>query len=58
MSETTATSDLPETMKVVEISEPGGPDKLVMAERPVPKPGLGEILIKVVAAGVNRPDVA
>jgi NADPH:quinone reductase len=58
MSETTAATDLPETMKVVEISEPGGPEKLIMAERPVPTPALGEILIKVVAAGVNRPDVA
>ena len=49
---------LPDTMKVIEISEPGAPDVLVTASRPVPEPGLGEILIKVVAAGVNRPDVA
>jgi NADPH2:quinone reductase len=44
-------------MRVVEISEFGGPDVLKVAERPRPKPGPGEVLIKVVAAGVNRPDV-
>jgi putative PIG3 family NAD(P)H quinone oxidoreductase len=49
--------DVPERMQAVEISTPGGPDVLVPAERPVPRPGHGEILIKVAAAGVNRPDV-
>jgi len=44
-------------MRVVEIREPGGPDVLVAAERPMPVPGRGELLIKVAAAGVNRPDV-
>lgn len=44
-------------MKVVEISAPGGPEVLKPAERPRPQPGSGEVLIKVVAAGVNRPDV-
>ena len=44
-------------MRVVEISEFGGPDVLTIAQRPTPKPGSGEVLIKVVAAGVNRPDV-
>lgn len=44
-------------MRVIEISEFGGPDVLRMAERPMPVPGPGEVLIKVVAAGVNRPDV-
>jgi len=44
------------TMRVVEISEPGGPEVLVPGERPVPTPGHGEILIKVAYAGVNRPD--
>lgn len=50
-------SDLPATMRVVEISEYGAPDVLTPAERPVPTPGAGEILIRVAAAGVNRPDV-
>jgi NADPH2:quinone reductase len=44
-------------MKVIEIREPGGPDVLVPAERPLPVPGPGSLLIKVAAAGVNRPDV-
>ena len=47
---------LPETMIAVEISAPGGPDVLKPVRRPVPVPGHGEILIKVAAAGVNRPD--
>lgn len=44
-------------MRVVEISEFGGPEVLRLAERPMPVPGPGEVLIKVAAAGVNRPDV-
>lgn len=44
-------------MKAVEISRPGGPEVLVMSDRPVPVPGPGEVLIKVSAAGINRPDV-
>ncbi len=44
-------------MKAVEISRPGGPEVLVLADRPVPQPGPGEVLIKVAAAGINRPDV-
>ena len=44
-------------MRVIEISEFGGPDVLKIAERPTPTPGPGEVVIKVVAAGVNRPDV-
>ena len=44
-------------MKAVEISRPGGPEVLVLTERPVPEPGPGEVLIKVSAAGINRPDV-
>jgi NADPH2:quinone reductase len=44
-------------MTVIEIREPGGPDVLVPAERPQPAAGPGEVLIKVAAAGVNRPDV-
>lgn len=46
-----------QTMKCVEIREPGGPDVLTMAERNVPVAGAGEILVKVASAGVNRPDV-
>jgi len=42
---------------VIEIREPGGPEVLVPAERPRPTPGAREVLIKVEAAGVNRPDV-
>ena len=49
--------NLPATMKVVAISAPGGPDVLQPAERPVPQPGAGEVLIKVAAAGVNGPDL-
>lgn len=44
-------------MRAIEISQPGGPEVLVPAVRPVPEPGAGEVLIKVAAAGVNRPDV-
>jgi NADPH2:quinone reductase len=44
-------------MRAIEISQPGGPEVLVPAERPMPEPGPGEVLIKVVAAGINRPDV-
>ena len=48
---------LPERMTVIAIREPGGPQVLTPEPRPVPKPGAGEVLIKVAAAGVNRPDV-
>ncbi len=47
----------PKTMTAIEIETPGGPEALVPAERPVPTPGAGEVLIQVAAAGVNRPDV-
>jgi len=49
---------LPAQMTVIGISKPGGPEVLLPETRPVPAPGPGEILIKVVSAGVNRPDVA
>ena len=45
-------------MRCVEISKPGGPEVLVPAERATPSPKPNEILVKVAAAGVNRPDVA
>ena len=48
---------LPEKMTAIEIAAPGGPDALVPVERPVPRPGPGEVLVQVAAAGVNRPDV-
>jgi NADPH:quinone reductase len=44
-------------MIAISIREPGGPDVLVPIERPLPEIGPGELLIKVAAAGVNRPDV-
>jgi NADPH:quinone reductase len=50
-------TDIPARMTVIGIKAPGGPEMLVPEERPVPKPGAGEILVKVAAAGVNRPDV-
>jgi NADPH2:quinone reductase len=48
---------LPKTMKAIEIEHPGGPEVLRAVERPVPEPGPGELLMRVEAAGVNRPDV-
>ena len=48
---------LPATMTVIAINGKGGPEVLVPEQRPVPAPGAGQVLIKVEAAGVNRPDV-
>ncbi len=50
-------TELPTSMTVIGIKEPGGPEVLVPEQRPVPVPREGEILVKVAAAGVNRPDV-
>ena len=44
-------------MRVIEIAAPGGPEQLRLASRPTPRPGPGEVLVRVAAAGVNRPDV-
>jgi NADPH2:quinone reductase len=44
-------------MRVIEIAAPGGPEVLRLGERQRPKPGPGEVLIRVHAAGINRPDV-
>jgi NADPH:quinone reductase len=44
-------------MKAIEIATPGGPEQLRLTTRPMPQPGDGEVLIRVAAAGVNRPDV-
>jgi NADPH:quinone reductase-like Zn-dependent oxidoreductase len=54
MSDMTA---LPSRMTAIAIRAPGGPEALVLEERPVARLGAGEILVKVAAAGVNRPDV-
>ena len=43
-------------MRAVEITRPGGPEVLVIGQRPVPVPGYGQVLIRVAWAGVNRPD--
>jgi NADPH2:quinone reductase len=48
---------IPKRMQVVDVPQPGGPEALVLAERPVPEPARGEVLIKVAAAGLNRADV-
>jgi putative PIG3 family NAD(P)H quinone oxidoreductase len=50
-------SDLPATMQAVEIAGFGGPDVLTLTTRPIPRRGAGEVLIRVAAAGVNRPDI-
>ena len=44
-------------MRAVEISSFGAPDVLRLGQRPVPQPGVGELLIRVAASGINRPDV-
>jgi NADPH2:quinone reductase len=49
---------LPDTMQAIEITEPGEAEVLVPGTRPVPQPAAGEVLVRVAAAGVNRPDVA
>src|SRR5215510_11745601 len=49
---------IPESMTAIEISEPGGPEVLKPKLLPMPTPGPGQMLVKVAAAGVNRPDVA
>jgi NADPH2:quinone reductase len=49
---------VPETMMAIDPSATGGPEVLCWVRRPVPKPASGEVLIRVAAAGVNRPDIA
>ncbi len=51
-------ASLPDTMTAIAITTPGGPDVLQPKPHPVPMPGPGQVLVKVAAAGVNRPDVA
>jgi NADPH2:quinone reductase len=48
---------IPKTMRAIDPTDAGGPEVLMVVERPVPTPGEGEVLIRVAAAGVNRPDV-
>ncbi len=50
-------TDLPTNMTAIEIAESGAPEVLRPATRPLPSPAAGEVLIKVAAAGINRPDV-
>jgi NADPH2:quinone reductase len=45
------------SMRAIHIAQPGGPEVLTVAEIPTPKPGMGEVLIQVVAAGINRADL-
>jgi putative PIG3 family NAD(P)H quinone oxidoreductase len=52
-----AAGDLPDAMTAIDPAQPGGPEMLVAVQRPVPRPGPGEVLIRVEAAGVNRPDI-
>jgi putative PIG3 family NAD(P)H quinone oxidoreductase len=49
---------LPQTMSAVAITKPGGPEVLQLTQLATPRPGPGQALVKVAAAGVNRPDVA
>jgi len=44
-------------MSAIEIIHPGDPSVLRLTQRPIPQPGTGEVLLKVIAAGVNRPDI-
>lgn len=48
---------LPETMRFIDLPSPGGPEAMVLATGPLPVPKDDEVLIRVMAAGVNRPDV-
>ncbi len=50
-------TELPTKMTAIEIVGKGGPEVLVPATRPVPTPGQNEVLVKVAAAGINRPDI-
>jgi putative PIG3 family NAD(P)H quinone oxidoreductase len=50
-------ADLPDTMLAIDPDAPGGPEVLQPVQRPVPRPADGEVLVRVAAAGVNRPDV-
>lgn len=49
--------DVPDQMTAIDMDEPGGPEVLQPVTRPVPEPGPGDVLVRVAAAGVNRPDI-
>ncbi len=53
----TVNSAIPASMKAVVAPQPDGAEELALVERPVPRPGKNEVLVKVAAAGVNRPDI-
>ena len=50
-------ADIPDEMEAIDVAAPGGPEVLVPVRRAVPEPGTDEVLVRVAAAGVNRPDV-
>ncbi|MCZ2971113.1 NAD(P)H-quinone oxidoreductase, partial [Acinetobacter baumannii] len=50
-------TEIPETMQAIDPEGAGGPEVLRLVTRPVPRPAMGEVLVRVAAAGVNRPDV-
>src|SRR6201993_557276 len=50
-------SSLPSSMKAIIAPPADGKDELVLVDRPLPRPGTDEVLVRVAAAGVNRPDV-
>lgn len=57
MSALATATVIPSVMQAIDYAEPGGPEVLVAGEMPVPVPAEGELLVRVAAAGVNRPDV-
>ena len=52
-----AATGIPQTMRTIEIRQPGGPEELIPVTVAVPQPAPGRLLVRVAAAGVNRPDV-
>ena len=48
---------IPAQMHYIAMEAPGGPEVMVLATGPVPRPATGEVLIRVAAAGINRPDI-
>jgi NADPH:quinone reductase len=56
MRGTALLANIPATQTVIEIRQPGGPEELVPATRPVPEPKAGEVLIRIAGAGINRAD--